>query len=237
MYGKSAGLYDKLSDGFADYPAMGAKLAATMRAAHPHARTLLEVASGTGRYLEVLREHYQVEGLEISAQMLQIARERLPDLPMQQGDMISFQLGRAFDIVACLYGSIAYVRTEDNLRRAIRAMRAHLAPGGILVVEPFFGPDNFWLDRVTMNTIDEPDFKASWIYVSKRQGSEARLQYHYTVGRPQGVEHFTELHELGLFSPQQYESAFADAGLKAMHDAEGPARRGLYVARSAKAPG
>jgi hypothetical protein len=47
------------------------------------------------------------------------------------------------------------------------------------------------------------------------------------------VEHFTELHELGLFTVEQHLAAFRAAGLAAEHDPEGPMGRGLYVAAAA----
>jgi hypothetical protein len=56
------------------------------------------------------------------------------------------------------------------------------------------------------------------------------LDFHYLVATPEGVDHFTERHELGLFTHEQYVAAFAAAGLNAEHDAKGLTGRGLYLA-------
>jgi len=60
--------------------------------------------------LEYLRNHYEVEGLDISQELLTIAGQRNPGVPLHLGDMTNFDLGRAFDVVTCLFSAIAYGR-------------------------------------------------------------------------------------------------------------------------------
>ena len=56
------------------------------------------------------------------------------------------------------------------------------------------------------------------------------MEMHYLVGRPDGVEHFTERHELTLFQDEEMLDAFRAAGLAVEHDHEGgPMGRGLYI--------
>ena len=68
----------------------------------PSARSLLDVACGTGKHLEHLQHHYRVAGVDISPAMLDVARRRLPGVPLHVGDMVDFELGRTFDVVTCL---------------------------------------------------------------------------------------------------------------------------------------
>lgn len=67
--------------------------------------------------------------------------------------------------------------------------------------------------------------------VSEQSGRLSAFTFHYLVGSPQKVERFTERHELGLFTVQEMLDAFREAGLQVIHDARGPAGRGLYLAR------
>jgi len=47
--------------------------------------------------------------------------------------MVDFNLDRSFDLVTCLFSSIGYVKTIDNLEQASSTMDRHLKPGGMLL--------------------------------------------------------------------------------------------------------
>jgi SAM-dependent methyltransferase len=230
VFSRSARLYDAIYGSIRDYPREAAELDGLIQERRPGARTLLDVACGTGAHLEHLAGRYDVAGLDLDAEMLAVARERLPQASFHQGDMADFDLGRSFDAVVCMFSSIGYVRTEERLRSALAAMARHLHPGGVLVVEPWLSPD-VWQDRHVGGVfVDEPDLKIARMNAARRDGNVSVVDFHYLVATPAGVEHFTELHELGLFTVEQHLAAFRAAGLEAEHDPEGPMGRGLYVA-------
>jgi hypothetical protein len=60
-------------------------------------------------------------------------------------------------------------------------------------------------------------------------GDTAVMLFHYLVGTPDGVQYFTERHELTLFSHAQYLTVYDAAGLHTVYDAEGLMGRGLYI--------
>ena len=230
MFSRSARIYDAIYASIRDYPREAAQLDALIQARRPGAKSLLDVACGTGVHLHHLAGRYEVEGLDLDPEMLAVARERLPDATFHQGDMASFDLGKRFDAVVCMFSSIGYVKTEEWLRDAIASMARHLEPGGVLVVEPWLTPDA-WSDRhVGAVFVDEPELKIARVNVAEREGTISSFEFQYLVGTPDGVEHFSERHELGLFTVEQQLEAFRAAGLEAEHDPEGPMRRGLYVA-------
>jgi hypothetical protein len=65
--------------------------------------------------------------------------------------------------------------------------------------------------------------------VSERTGNISRNDFHYLVATPAGIQHFTERHELGLFTHEDYLAAFRDSGLEVIHDPDGLIGRGLYI--------
>ncbi len=227
-YRRSAEIYDAVY-GDKDYAGEAERVHELIQARRPGARTLLEVACGTGRYLEHLCAWYEVEGLDVSAEQLAVARSRLREVPLHEGDMSDFDLGRRFDGVVCLFSSIGYARSEDGLRAAVAAMTRHLEGGGVLVVEPWIDPADWIENRVHMITVDDPELKIARTNTTSRDGDLAVMDMHYLVGRPDGVEHFVERHALALFSREQYLGAFRAAGLEVEHDPDGLIGRGLYI--------
>ncbi len=117
MFDKTADLYDLFYD-FKDYAAEADAVREIVSARYPGARTLLDVACGTGRHLEALRASFDVEGLDLDAGLLHVAAARLPGVPLHLGDMRDADLGRTFDVVTCLFSSIGYMQTPDELGRA-----------------------------------------------------------------------------------------------------------------------
>ena len=229
MYEKSADIYDPLHD-FKDYGAEAANVHGRIQRQNPRARKLLDVACGTGRHLEHLSAWYDVSGVDISRELLAVARGRCRGIPLYEADMSDFALGETYDVITCLFSSIASVRTEERLRAALRSMRSHLRPNGAILIEPWFTPESLWTGTITANFADEPGRKIAWMYVTDppRDGVLV-IDHHFVVGEPSGIRHFTERQELGVFTDEQYRSAFEQAGLGVEHDSQGPTGRGLYV--------
>jgi hypothetical protein len=65
--------------------------------------------------------------------------------------------------------------------------------------------------------------------IAESEGNLSFFVFHYMVATSQGVEYFTERHELGLFAHEEYLGAFHKAGLETVHDPEGLDGRGLYI--------
>lgn len=226
---RSAKWYDLLYS-FKDYQAAAAQLHAVIQTANPGARSLLDVACGTGRHLEHLRQWYEVEGVDLNGQFLRASRKRLPGIVLHHGDMTHFDLGRRFDVVTCLFSSIGYLQTVKHLRSAFRSFARHVVPGGLLVVEPWLSPDQYWLKKVTLNTVQHEGTTIAWMYTSKRSGRRSIFDIHFLVGTASGVEHFVETHAMGLFTPREYTEALRRAGFDWRHDPKGLFGRGMYTA-------
>ena len=96
--------------------------------------------SGADDSLVQSRNDYRGQVIEKSVRGELALFHQRQDLACVLG-MRSFDLGRRFDAVTCLFSSIGYLLTPEDLEQGIARMAAHVAPGGVLVVEPWFTPD------------------------------------------------------------------------------------------------
>lgn len=233
MYERAVLAYEAIHRGRGkDYAGEAETLAALVRACRPDARSLLDVACGSGLHLAALQASFEdVEGVDVSPAMLALARQRLQDVPVHEGDMRTFDLGRRFDAVTCLFSSIGYARTIEDLQVAVAAMARHVEPGGVLVVEPWFGLDE-WMDgHVHTDTVEEDGLHVARVSVASLAdgGRTSVLDMHYLVGTSEGVEHIEERHLMGLFEPAEYAAAFEAAGCDVDRHPIGLIGRGLWV--------
>jgi hypothetical protein len=69
------------------------------------------------------------------------------------------------------------------------------------------------------------------MYISEIEGSVSILDTNYLIGTPEGITYFTERHELGLFTHEEYQDAFRRVDLEVEYDPVGLFKRGLYIGK------
>ncbi len=232
MYSRWARYYDLLYAAFKDYEFDAARLTRVIRDHHPSARTLLDVACGTGQHLRHFRKEFDVEGLDANEEFFDIVHSHSPGIGLHCGRMESFRLGKRYDVVTCLFSSIAFVRTAEALEETLQSFAAHLNPGGLLIIEPWFSLEQFWTGKINAHFIDQPDLKIAWMYTTAVENGMSILANEILVGTPEGLEKLQETHVLGLFSHDDYIGAMRHSGLDPVLSIDfGPEwKRGLHVA-------
>ncbi|HKD99665.1 MAG TPA: class I SAM-dependent methyltransferase, partial [Planctomycetota bacterium] len=101
---------------------------------------VLEVACGTGRVLlPIARAGIAAEGVDLSEPMVRRLRERAAReglrIRAEVADMRTFDLGRRFRFVYCVFNGFAHNETLDDALAALRRCHAHLEPGGRVLVQ------------------------------------------------------------------------------------------------------
>ncbi|NIM96472.1 MAG: methyltransferase domain-containing protein [Anaerolineales bacterium] len=232
MFSETARYYDKIY-AQKDYQTEVERVRAIVNERlHSDGVRLLDVACGTGHHIQYLKENFLVEGLDINEELLEIAQQQNPEVSFHQADMVDFDLGKKYEVLTCLFSSIGYVKTLDNLNKAVASMAHHLVPGGLLIIEPWFTPDAWKPGTVHAMLIDEPELKIARLNTSFMEGRLSYFDLHYLIATPQGTEHYVERHELGLFEVEETTSILARHGFDVTHDEEGFTGRGLYIAVS-----
>jgi SAM-dependent methyltransferase len=76
-----------------------------------------------------------VTGVDLSEEMLAIARKKLPGVRLVQSDMRTVDLGEQFDVVLCVYDSINHLTQFRDWEAVFRRAREHLSDGGVFLFD------------------------------------------------------------------------------------------------------
>ncbi len=232
MFNASAEFYDQIYSTFKDYDAEAVRIASLLRQVNPRCQTVLDVACGTGEHARLLAaDGFAVDGLDLDAAFVRLARQKHPAGRFFEADMSDFHLPHRYDAVTCLFSSIGYLRTLDRVVRALTCFREHLAPGGVIVVEPWFAPGVLDVNRVARNIGEANGVRVTRVSRVEVEGRLSRLRFEYEIAAATGTRQASEVHELGLFTVAELMEAFRNAGLNAEYDPKGLADRGLYLAQ------
>ena len=101
----------------------------------PEAKTVLEIACGTGSILGILSASYEVTGLDRSRPMLTIARKKLPHVRFVRQDMTSFHIARRFDAIVCVFDSINHLLRFADWCKVFRRVALHLKDDGVFIFD------------------------------------------------------------------------------------------------------
>lgn len=230
MFTLSSDIYD-LVYSFKDYGEEAGKIRKLISARTPNCHSVLDVGCGTAEHHRYLRHYYAVDGIDINPSFLEQAKTKNPEGRYTEADMVSFSLHRQYDAVLCLFSSIGYLKNYSDLASAFTCFNHHLAPNGLLIVEPWFTIENWEPGRMHMISTDEPGLKICRMATSRLEGEFSILEFEYLVGKPgRGIRHFSEEHRLRLTPKKEMMTALESTGFTVAYEEPGLAGRGLYFA-------
>ena len=131
-YERFAAFYDVVMD---DPGPRAVRVNAAVDRFRPGATSFLELGCGTGSILARLTTGPELTGLDRSPQMLAIAAGKVPGARLVEGDMSAFDLGRRFDVVACVFDSINHLLDVGSWVSLLTCVDRHLTDGGLFVVD------------------------------------------------------------------------------------------------------
>jgi SAM-dependent methyltransferase len=229
VFSKTARYYDQLYS-FKNYAAEAAQIRGLIRREHPGAHSILDVACGTAEHAKLLSSDFAVDGIDLEPEFVEIARSKVPAGSFHVADMRQFDLGKKYDVVQCLFSSIGYLTDGSDVVRALGCFARHLAPGGIIIVEPWITPENWKHTGPSMLSVDQPDLKIARVNVNRLEGNLTIIPFDYLIATRTSVEHVQEEHVLALYTVDEMLQFFERARLKVKYDPQGLDGRGLYVA-------
>ena len=180
--------------------------------------TVLNLGCGTGMHeIELAKKGYSTNGLDLSSEMIDIARSRnIPRASFSVGDMSHFALNGKFDACVSMFAAFGYLIKNEQIESALHSIKQHLNPNGLAIIEIWNGPGvlhimpssrikEFTRDGIEVHRQSFPTMHASDHYVDinfkvrlSREGKE--------------FENYEELHSMRFFFPQELKYYFDKAG-------------------------
>lgn len=179
---------------------------------------VLDLACGTGTAALLLATRgYTVRGIDGSAQMLDIARQKAAeagaDVHFEQADMRAFTVPQAVDLVTCWFDSLNYLLDPTDLARTFGCMRMALAPNGLAVFDmnTHAGLATDWDNRCWVQEIDDTYFIQQAEWDAATAIATMTLTCFVRLGRD--YRRFEEVHRERGYTLDEITTALESAGL------------------------
>lgn len=127
IYNKRWGLWARL---------MWPVISAALPERPPEGARWLDLCCGGGALLRLAAGRgYAVTGVDRSTAQLAHARRSAPGARLVEADIGEIALGEKFDVVTCIFDSLNYVLSAQDLNRVLRRARQHLKPAGVFIFD------------------------------------------------------------------------------------------------------
>ena len=132
-----------------DYKLEAAYVSEILDLYSPEGTHLLDLGCGTGIYLSHLVEgRWWADGLDMSMNMLDVAKKRQAKLPpgvsdrisFLHGDVRSFSLNKKYDAITSLFHVLSYQISNSDILSMFECVADHLNPGGVFLFDYWYGP-------------------------------------------------------------------------------------------------
>jgi len=169
---------------------------------------ILELACGHGRLLiPILRAGADIEGLDVSRPMVTVLQNRLRleglETKVHEQSMDRFQIERSYSLIFIAVTSFQILDTQQSQVSCLHRCRAHLVPGGQVVIDFVLAEDDAVADRGYMRLFRRFDAAGKHVVVyqtiEREPGRPCETAlYRYEIHGPDGVLERTLLRTLPL---------------------------------------
>jgi SAM-dependent methyltransferase len=167
-------------------------------------KTMLHLGCGGGHIDMTFKKHFQVTGVDISENMLDLARKLNPENKYLTGDMRDIRLDEKFDVVL-LYDGINYMTNEEDLKASFESAYNNLNEQNKTKVQHRVKDDieltyvEHWYDPDP----DDSTYETTFVYLIRKN-------------KKLTVEH--DLHICGMYEVEVWERSLKEVGFLPKRD-------------------
>ena len=180
-------------------------------------KTVLELACGSGLYLFPLKKAgFDIEGLDISKKMLDVARKKSKIIKLYQQDMKKFNTKKKYDAILILNSGLGLLPNHSLIDKVIKQCQKNLNDNGIFLIDL---PNH-------KKEIKESNFNQSYkqykisngkidlIFHDYKKDNKWISEWHGFVKQGNKLSQFKEYYEELIFFPSKVEKSLKKHGFK-----------------------
>jgi SAM-dependent methyltransferase len=186
-------------------------------------KELLDIGCGTGELsLRLVKEGYSVTGVDLSEDMLFIAREKAEkeglNLPLFQQDMSELEGLGQFDIITIFCDSLNYLDTEEKVINTFKKVRDHLSERGLFLfdVHSIYKMTQIFLNETFTYNDDEVSYIWDCFPGDAPNSVEHELTFFVKDDETGQYERIDELHHQRTFPVLALEKWLNEAGFEVL---------------------
>jgi len=225
-YGQFALVYDQLMEDMPYAEWLGFARASWSHYGMP--ATVVDLGCGTGSLsIPLARSGFHVYGIDLSADMLSVARSKWEETPQQairprtgtirwlQQDMRRWEMAEPVDSVISFCDCLNYLTEEADVEAAFRATFAALKPGGTFLFDMHPPKQFIRYAEEQPFVLDERDI--AYIWTCDFQEPRCQIEHHLTIfarDRDASFYRFEETHRQRAYDPEWVVEALRRAGFQ-----------------------
>ena len=218
-YTSFAAVYDMFMDNI-PYEDWGAYVISLLREQGIEDGLILDLGCGTGSMTEILaREGYDMTGIDISPDMLQIAIEKRmesgADILYLNQDMREFELYGTVRAIVSICDSMNYLLEKEDLVQTLRLVNNYLDPEGIFIFD--LNTEYKYRELLGQSTIAEDRQESSFIWDNSFDEETKINEYSLSLFIQEKGElyrKYQETHYQRSYSLDEVKEAIAEAGME-----------------------
>ena len=135
-YSAFAAIYDRLILEDIDYTKIADYIEATLKRLGIKAELVCDLACGTGTLTDILSKRgYDMIGIDLSTEMLNVAREKNPDILFLNQDICEFELYGTVDVTVSCLDCINHLTDTKSLKQCFALVHNYLIPNGLFIFD------------------------------------------------------------------------------------------------------
>ena len=188
---------------------------------------VLELAAGTGRLtIPLAAAGIDITGLERAPSMLAQARVKAAlagiSIPFHPGDMRDFSLDRRFALIFIANNTINHLLTDEDLGHCLAAVRHHLLPDGVFLLDTFVPDPNLLINddkRYPFSEYEDPDGRGPVIVThTSYYDAATQIKHNTTYHRyPDQEEEVVGSLDMRMYFPAELDALLVENGFRLRH--------------------